>query len=281
MMKKVLFGILAIASVLAGLFASVVGFFSLGLGLSGSGVGAVLDVIGTLGVFAGIFGVVMGIIKLRKSKTKQAFLFVLLGVILCAVYLLGFTVNEAVSTIHFEQEVAAQMEELYGEGWNSAPAIEGIPELYQEVLNKFYVVVKNRWSAEELMDLGAVAMPDYYGDVAEENIGFALMDLNGDQVDELVIGTTNPAEGEGTILFCIFSDPKNPFYSFSSVEGEIHYLHTNAADGSYLMEVVNPSVVWQIQPAQEENVFDFIAWDGTVDPSGRMTLELIPFSQYK
>ena len=35
-------------------------------------------------------------------------------------------------------------------------------------------------------------MADYYGDVGLDNIGFDMMDVNGDNVDELLNGTVAP-----------------------------------------------------------------------------------------
>jgi hypothetical protein len=41
--------------------------------------------------------------------------------------------------------------------WDAAPAIEGIPQSYQTVLNKYYAIVRDTWPGEELAGIGAVA----------------------------------------------------------------------------------------------------------------------------
>ena len=187
--------------------------------------------------------------------------------------------DDAMDTARLEQSVANRMEETYGEGWNSPSAIEGIPEGYQEILNQFYVAVKAQWPAENLMELGAVSMPAYYGDAALENIGFALMDLNGDSVDELVIGAAG--DDEATALFCIYTDPNNPFYAINSVEERLYYLHSGEVEGTYEAEIVGFDAAFVIATAQEENTFDFDYREGAMDAANRMTLELIPFAQYK
>lgn len=38
------------------------------------------------------------------------------------------------------------------------------------------------------MDLGAVSMAGYYGDESLDDVGFGLVDLNGDHIDELLTG---------------------------------------------------------------------------------------------
>lgn len=53
-----------------------------------------------------------------------------------------------------------------------------------------------------------------------ECIGFALMGLNGDNVDELVIGAVTNADQKGNAIFCIYTNPENSLYAINSVEGE-------------------------------------------------------------
>ena len=49
----------------------------------------------------------------------------------------------------------------------------------------------------------------------------------------------------------------------------------------YEAEIVGHQSAWVIEPAKSENTFDFDLKEGAMDPAGRMTLELIPFSRYK
>ena len=131
------------------------------------------------------------------------------------------------------------------------------------------------------MDLGAVSMAEYYGDAPLDNIGFVLMDVNGDNMDELVIGAVAQTDPQGTEIFCIYSDPQNPNYVIHSVEGYLYYLHTGEADGTYAAEIVGHDAAWMIRTAEHENTFDFYRKEGAMDPSGRIILDLIPFSRYK
>ena len=278
---KFLFWILAILSVPVGLFVSIISYATYGLGLTGTAFGDVVCIVGVPAVVVCVACTVFGIIKLRKGDLKKACVFALVGVIYCAIIGVGMVVDTLVDNVQLKNLVEELNNEQFGEGWDSPPAIEGIPELYQEVLNKFYATVCSRSNGDVLMDLGAVPMAEHYGDVAEDNIGFALMDLNGDKVDELVIGTVASAEGEATTVFCIYSDPENPFYSICAVEGEGYYLHAGETDSSYVVEHIALNSAWVITPAETENTFDFMDWESPLDPAGRLTLDLIPFSRYK
>ena len=279
-MKKVLFWVFAGLSIAAGLFVSFVCRLADGLGVIATGLGEVVAVVGTAAVVVAIVGMILGIRSLRRSKVKQAIIFSLLGAIFSGVIIGGLYLDEALMDRSLEQDHDAWMEETYGENWDDPSAIEGIPEGYEAVLNEIYVTVRESWSADTLMELGLVAMPDYYGDASLENIGFALMDLNGDGVDELVIGTSAPVEG-ANVVFCVYENPENPFYAINSVEGHSYYLHEGAAEGTYTAERMGEDLAFAIRPAVEVGAFDFDVQEGAMDPAGRLILEMIPFARYK
>ena len=278
---KILFWILAILSIAAGLFVSVVCYMSHGLGLTGTGIGEVVCIVGMLAAVICMICTVLGSKKLRKGDAKRAVVFAVAGLVYCGIIIGGIFLDDAVDTLLLKKSIAERNAQLYGENWDAPPAIEGIPERYQEVLNKYYAVIRDQWPAERLMNLGAVSMAEYYGDAPLDNIGFVLMDLNGDKVDELVIGAVAQAEQQGNEIFCIYSDPQNPSYVINGVEGKLYYLHSGEADGTYEAEIVGHHSAWVIETAERENTFDFNLKEGAMDPDGRMTLDLIPFSRYK
>ena len=279
---KIWFWLLAIASIPAGLFMSTVSYMSFGLGLSGTVIGEVVCVAGMLSVVVSVACGLLGIAKLRKGDVKRAVALALAGVAYSGIILAGMYVDDAVDTMLMNKSIAENEEQRYGENWNAPPAIEGIPEQYQEVLNKLYVAVGEKWTGDQLMDLGVVAMSDYYGDAPLDNIGFVLVDLNGDRVDELVIGAVAKKDQQGNELFCVYTNPDSPFYAINSVEGEVYYLHAGAGeDDSYEMEIAGTDRAWVIAAAEKANTFDLNVREGTMDPAGRMTVALIPFSQYK
>ena len=277
---KILFWILAIVSIPFGFFMTIVSWFADGLGLAGTPIGQVVNIAGMLSLVVSIVCVVLGIIKLRRKDVKKAVIFALVGVAYSAIILGGTYLDEAVHTMLMERDIAARDEQLYGEGWDAAPAIDGIPELYQEELNKIYVTVRDKWSADQMINIATTEMEKYYGDAPLDNIGFILMDVNGDGVDEMMIGTTAPVEEGGTAIFCMYSDPDNPFDNLSSVEGQIYYLHSGEGN-TYVAEIGGEDAAWLLEAEEGSQMVDIIYQEGAMDSAGRMVLEMIPFAQYK
>ena len=277
---KILFWILTVLAIPIGLFVSIVCYMSHGLDLSGTGLGAVVCFVGMFAVIVCIVCTVQGVIKLRKGNSRKAVVFALTGLAFCGIVIAGIFIDDALDTMLLKKSIAERNAQLYGENWDAPPAIEGIPEGYQEVLNRYYVIVRDAWPADRLMDIGAVSMAEYYGDAPLDRIGFALMDLNGDNIDELVIGAVQ-GEQQGNEIFCVYSDPQNPSYVINSVEGQLYYLHAGEADGMYEAEIVGHDSAWVIENAVSENTFDFNLRKGAMDPDGRMTLDLTAFASYK
>lgn len=278
---KVLFWIISVVSIIVGLMLSFICLVVRGFGLAGTAFGEIVHIVGMLSCAVSIIGMVLGIIKLRKGKKKAAIMFALLGLIFSGIIFGGIEIDEMIYAKRLDAQFENRDEQMYGENWNAAPNVEGIPEHYQVLLNKFYVMVRDRWPAEKLMDVGAMAMADHYGEASTDNIGFALVDLNNDHVDELVIGTAVPTEEGATLIFCICTDPENPIYAINSVEGDAYYLHPGDTDGSYKAEIVGENAAWVIAQAEKENTFDFTYREGTMDPAGRVVLDMTPFSRYK
>ena len=285
---KILFWIFSILSIIVGFYMTVVGFFADGLGLYGTVFGKVCCILGVVAVLVSIVCVVLGIIRLRKGNVKKAVLFALAGLAYSAIILAGMFVDEAVDSLRMEKDIAERDKQLYGEGWDAAPAIDGIPELYQEELNKIYVMVRDKWTADQMINISTTEMEKYYGDAPLDNIGFILMDVNADGFDELMIGTTAPVEEGGTAIFCMYSDPQCPHNTLDGVEGELYYMHpgedgTYVAEigGSYMPEDGGTKGYWLLGAYEDERIVDINHQEGSMDPAGRLTLEMIPFSQYK
>lgn len=278
---KILFWILAIVSIPVGFCMTIIGYFADGMGFYSTGFGKAVCILAMFALLVSVVCAVVGIIMLRRKNVKKAVLFAVVALAYSVVIIAGTVIDEAVGTAQMEKNIAERNEQLYGENWDAAPAIDGIPEQYQEVLNKFYAVVRDRWPAEQLMDLGAVSMADYYGDASLDSIGFVLVDLNGDRVDELVIGAVAQTDQQGNEIFCIYTDPENPYYAINAVEGDVYYLHAGEADDAYVVEVAGDDMAWVIETAASENTFDYNFEEGAMAPAGRLTLAMTPFSAYK
>lgn len=161
---KILFWILAIASLPAGLFVSFISYMAYGLDLAGTEIGVVVCFAGMISLVVSMVCTVLGIVKLRKGDTKKAIAIALVGMVYSILILAGMFIDDAVHGMLLDRDIAERNEQLYGENWDAAPAVEGIPELYQEELNKFYVAIQEQWPADQLMDLAAMTMAAHYGD---------------------------------------------------------------------------------------------------------------------
>lgn len=277
---KILFWIFAIVSIPVGLFLSYMCHLAYGLDLYYGGVGAALCLLGMLSVVVSAVCAVFGIIKLRKGDVKKAVVLALAGLVYSGIILAGIYGEEAVHTMLMEKDIADRKDEMYGENWDSAPAIADIPEQYVELLNEFYAIAKDELD-DDLMNFGLVSMPNYYNGARLDNIGFAVMDVNGDNVNELVIGTTAPVEAGGTAVFCIYCDPDSPFYAVASIEGETYFLHIGETEGTYTAEIEGRDAAWELLALEGQSIIEINYVEGAMDPAGRLTLEMIPFSQYK
>ena len=253
-------------------------YFSYGLGMYYTAFGAGVCMLGMLSVVVSIVCVVLGIIKLRKGHVKKAVALALAAVAYSGIILGGMFLEEAMDTVSMEQAIADRKDEMYGENWDSAPAISDLPEQYVALLNEFYAIVDNQMD-DTLMDFGLVSMPNYYNGAPLDNIGFTVMDVNGDHVEELLVGTTAPVEAGGTAVICIYCDPENPFYAVSSIEGETYFLHVG--ETTYLAEIEGRDAAWRLDAVEGESIIDINYVEGAMDPAGRLTLDMIPFSQYK
>ena len=157
---KILFWLLAIVSIPVGLFMSFTSYFSYGLGMYYTAFGAGVCMLGMLSVVVSIVCVVLGIIKLRKGHVKKAVALALAAVAYSGIILGGMFIEEAMDTASMEQAIADRKDEMYGENWDSAPAISDLPEQYVALLNEFYAIVDNQMD-DTLMDFGLVSMPNY------------------------------------------------------------------------------------------------------------------------
>ena len=279
---KVLAWILAVAMIPVGLFASVIFYVSFSLGLSAGSVGGVLCLVGILSAVICIVGSVLGIKQLRRGNVKKAFAWILAGAVFIGIISAGLGICDVLNTKRVANIVAAEQAQLYGENWDAPPAMEGIPENCVELMNQYYAIIKNEWPAEELNVVNSVAMADYYGDAPLDNIGFCFKDLNGDGINELIIGTAAPTAEGGTAFFCIYYGAGDLSYTLDSEAGETYYLHDGESEGTYVAELAGQELAWVIEPVTDgDGYLEITEREGAMDPAGRLTLEMIPFSQYK
>ncbi|MBR5795978.1 MAG: hypothetical protein IKY26_07515 [Erysipelotrichaceae bacterium] len=289
---KILFWLLAIGLIPVNLFLTFFFVLSGAVGGYSGTFGTIYDVLGVMGhatIVIGIIGIILGIIAYKKENFKKAIVLAIMGTIYGLVLVGSMLVLDSVHTGVSNTEYDNELVEIFGENWDSSSNYSELCDSHERLLNMVYVAVKEEWSPDELNQSGELwgigTIVTAYGDNSLENLGFAAMDLNNDNVDELVIGTTNA--NEATKVFVIYYEPENLSPLLSGVEENTYYLH-DAGNGLYNVEVVGVkdegaplNIYWELVQSSTEGSVDFNCIEETLDPANRLTLPLISFADYK
>lgn len=258
------------------------------LGLPGE-ISSLLSQIGLFVAPVGIICIILGYVIRRKEDNLMSRVLPFVGLIMALILFGGIVVCEfADSYYRDEQDVLADIE-IYGEDWNAPCLIEDIPGYYKDILDKRYVILKEQWDTEKLQDYGIFSwmMPEFYGNNALENIGFKIIDINGDGTDELLIGTVNHKQDYENLIFDIYIDPSNPYPIYSAYDNSYTYLHKQD-DNTYLVENIVIGEDGTIESCTEKIMAGIDESDGyteeldiVVESESRADMNLIPFSKYR
>lgn len=248
----------------------------------------VFAAIGTLIAPLGILGVILGFRFRKREETQKSLLctfggfIMILGLTLCYALFNSFGANLV------NESLRAALERDYGEDWDATSNYEQLPETYQVILDKKYVVVRDRWDRDAMIHREHLSwkLPEFYGENSLENIGFGLLDLNGDGNQELLIGQVSE-EGEPTVILSVYTDPESPQQVFQTYDTMVHYLHKQD-DGTYLVECdveydTGEKEVYMLMLTYglNGNPSSNTAVDIPAEPANRCYVELIPFAEYR
>ena len=248
----------------------------------------VFTALGTLVAPLGIVGVILGFRYRKREQSRKALLYtfggflMIMGVSLCFLFLNSFGGNWVNRSLY------AALQQHYGEDFDAPSNYEELPETYQIILDKKYVVVRDRWDRDALMEREHLSwkMPQFYGENSLENIGFCLLDLNGDGSEELLIGEVTP-EGTPNAIFSVYTAPDAPQQVFQTYDTMLHYLHKQA-DGTYLLECAveystgeKETYVLTLTVPENNRTAKAAEVEATVDAADRCYVELIPFANYR
>lgn len=244
--------------------------------------------IGTLIAPLGIFGVIMGFRYRKRDDSSRALLCTFGGFILILGLSVCYALFNSLGGNLVNESLRTALEQDYGEDWDAPSNYEQLPETYQVILDKKYVVVRDRWDRDALIQREHLSwkLPEFYGENSLENIGFCLLDLNGDGAEELLIGQVSE-EGEPTVILSVYSDPESPQQVFQTYDTMVHYLHRQD-DGTYLVECdveydTGEKEVYMLELTYgvNGNPVSNTAVDAEPDPANRCYVELIPFAEYR
>ena len=161
----------------------------------------------------------------------------------------------------------------------SEPAEEApVPEAYAAVIGGYYTARHERWDGAEMMEAGLNYMAaDSVFDNPTDDIGYAVADLDGDGVSELVIGAIKEDPFFGKLIFSLYTMRDGvPLLLFDSTE-RCRYYYAGGRNFANLGSAGwNESFVTTLKLEDGE----LIDMTYTTDPGDYVQMALTPISQW-
>lgn len=180
------------------------------------------------------------------------------------------------------EETAPAQEEISPEPEETVPAPEETPtveQAYAVVIGEYYTALEQRWNGAELMEDGLNYMAaDCYGEEPLENLGYAIVDLDGDGVQELLIGPINADEFFDKMIFSLYTLDENGVNKlvFDGTERNRYYYAGENRFANQGSSAYNDSFETTLKLEEGE----MIDMTYTTAPEDYVQLELTPFSQW-
>ncbi len=153
-----------------------------------------------------------------------------------------------------------------------------VPEAYAAVIGEYYTALHELWDGAEMMEAGLNYMAaDSVFDDPTEDIGYAVADLDGDGVSELVIGAIKEDPFFGKLIFSLYTMRDGvPLLLFDSTE-RCHYYYAGGRNFANLgSSDWNESFVTTLKLEDGE----LIDMTYTTDPGDYVQMALTPISQW-
>lgn len=186
------------------------------------------------------------------------------------------------SPVSASEETAPAQEEISPEPEETVPAPEETPSVeqaYAVVIGEYYTALEQRWNGAELMEDGLNYMAaDCYGDEPLENLGYAIVDLDGDGVPELLIGPIKADEFFDKMIFSLYTLDENGVNKlvFDGTERNRYYYAGENRFANQGSSAYNDSFETTVKLEDGE----MIDMTYTTAPADYVQLELTPFSQW-
>lgn len=180
------------------------------------------------------------------------------------------------------KETAPAPEETQPEPEQPVPAPEETPtveQAYAVVIGEYYTALEQRWNGAELMEDGLNYMAaDCYGDAPLENLGYAIADIDGDGVPELLIGSIHGDEFYDKMIFSLYTLDENGVNKlvFDGTERNRYYYAGENRFANLGSSAFNDSFETTVKLEEGE----MIDMTYTTAPESYVQPELTPFSQW-
>lgn len=180
------------------------------------------------------------------------------------------------------KETAPTPEETQPEPEQPVPAPEETPtveQAYAVVIGEYYTALEQRWNGAELMEDGLNYMAaDCYGDAPLKNLGYAIADIDGDGVPELLIGSIHGDEFYDKMIFSLYTLDENGVNKlvFDGTERNRYYYAGENRFANLGSSAFNDSFETTVKLEEGE----MIDMTYTTAPESYVQPELTPFSQW-
>lgn len=106
---------------------------------------------------------------------------------------------------------------------------------YADVLQTYHTALSNQWNGEALIGEGlSLLLPYCYEGNPLANVGYALMDVNGDSKDELIIGAIQGDAFVEKMVFALYTmTDEGPLQVFAGEERNRYYIMAEEAGGYF------------------------------------------------
>lgn len=152
-------------------------------------------------------------------------------------------------------------------------------EAYAVVIGEYYTAIEQQWDSAALMDHNFNYMvSECYGDDPLKNIGYVVEDIDGDGIDELLIGTLVDDSFYGKMIFALYTlDDKGVHQLvFDSSERNRYYY----AGENRFANVGAGAFDESFETTVKFEGGEMIDMTYITDPADYVQAELIPFSEW-
>ena len=149
-----------------------------------------------------------------------------------------------------------------------------IPVLYEPILKQYRTALEEDWNGQQLVDAGLNFMIQ---DVPPEAVGYAVDDLDDDDVPELAIGTISGDEFYGKLIFELYTldDHGNPVRIFSSIERDRYYYAGGVRFANIGSSAFDDSFATTLK-LEGEGLVDMTY---TTDPKDYVQMQFVPIAE--
>lgn len=157
----------------------------------------------------------------------------------------------------------------------------GVAAVYAELLDTYVTALNEKWDGSALMKQGLNLLAlDLYDGAPLNNIGYAVLDIDGNGTEELVIGTTaNVTDGfYGKVIFDLYTlGQDNACIQVFSSSARNRYFY---AGGQLFVDLGSSSADDSTNATMAYADMGLTDMGKVTDPASYLQMELIPLSQW-